>query len=208
MKISKNGLIISLLIVSLILIYVVYSYAEKQKYSDVSTVTSQNSTSTNVSDLTTYNNSKYNFSIKYPKDYTITENDENYGFNLSIKVPSDYQKGTDFNVGSVNITEGTSTKDCYISNYGNENMTGVKIIGGKEFHYDIKQPFDDAAMGGQRGKVLSFAIINDGLCYRIEKMIGYRDLRGFSDGPYPPHFNEKKVNSDLDIIISSFNFNK
>ena len=170
----------------------------------------KNSSSTNQTpdqapSLITYKNSKYNFSIQYPKDFSIQESVD-YGPVLSIRVPTNYQKGTDFNVGLINISVSTSTAKCYTSNYANEAMTGIKVIGGKSFHYNVKQPFDDAAMGGQRGKESSFAIINNGLCYTIEKLIGYRDLRGFADGPYPPHFDEAKVNADLDSVIASFSF--
>ena len=206
MKKTTKNYLVPLLITILIVLLIsgaVYIYQNNNKETIVPIVKMPENNSP-ASDLNTYTNSKYNFSIQYPRDINIEENND-YGASLSIKVPSDYQKGTDFNVGLINISVSTSTEKCYISNYANEVMTGIKIIGGKSFHYNIKQPFDDAAAGGQRGKESSFAIVNNGFCYTIQKLVGYRDLRGFSDGPYPPHFDEVKANADLDTVISSFN---
>jgi len=165
---------------------------------------------TNIANWETYSNSQYGFDLSYPSGYLLDESN-NGGFfneinlfNLSIKVPNDYQKGTDFNVGRVTVTVSSTTSKCYSSNSTYEDMTATKTINEKSFRYNSKQPFDDNAMGGQRGSWSIFSTIENGRCYRIEKRIGYRDLRGLKDPPYLPHFDEQKVNLDLDNIISTF----
>ena len=167
-------------------------------------------TTTSEINLKTYTNTSNKFSIKYLDDFTLNEsNDGGYLnelnlFDLSLNAPKDLDKNTDFNVGRIEILISSSTSKCYTSSYSNEEMSGILDINGKSFHYDPKQPFDDAASGGQRGKYSLFALIDNNKCYRITKLVGYRDLRGFADPPYPQHFDEAKVNKVLDDIISSF----
>lgn len=165
-----------------------------------------------TTDLKTYTNSKYSFSLNYPVEYLLNESNNGGFFNevnifdLSLRVPSDYQKGTDFNTGTIDISVSPTIAKCYYSNGTDEDMTALKVINNKSFHYNPKQPFSDSAMGGQRGSSSMFSIVLNGQCYRIQKLVGYRDLRGFAEPPYPPHFDEQKANLDLDNIISTFKF--
>ncbi len=158
----------------------------------------------------TYSNSQYGFSLSYPADYIFSESNNGGFFNelnifeLFIHVPNGYQKGTDFSIGAVNVMVSPSISKCYSSDGVNEDMTSTKIINGKSFKYNPRQPLDDSAMGGQVGSWSMFTTVEKGQCYRIEKQVGYRNSRGFKDPPYPPHFDEQKANSDLDNIISTF----
>ena len=182
--------------------------------SSVTVTNSQISTisTTPTTSLKTYLNNQYGFSIQYPNNFRKSETNDGGFFNelnifsASIDVPIGYQNGTDFNVGRITIMVSPTTSKCYSSQGSDEDMTATKIINGKSFRYNPKQPIDDAAMGGQRGSDSLFVIIENGQCYRIAKLVGYRDPRGFTDPPYPPHFDEQKVNADLDAIVSSFVF--
>ncbi len=165
-----------------------------------------------TTDSKTYSNNDYGFSFNYPDGYLLNENNNGGFFNelnifeLSIIVPSGYQKGTDFNTGRVDVIVSPSIAKCYSTDYVNEDMNAIKEINGKSFHYNPKQPFPDNAMGGLRGLGSLFSIIENGKCFRIAKQVAYRDLHGFSDPPYPPHYDEQKLNTDLDNIISTFKF--
>jgi hypothetical protein len=168
----------------------------------------------NTSNWKTYTNAQYNFSIQYPKNFTMAESqgggffDEQNLYDLSINAPADYQKDTDFNIGRIEMFVSPKTTNCFTLSQNGGNLSAVKIINGISFHYNPQQPFEDDAMGGQRGKDSLFAAILNGQCYRIEKLVGYRDAHGFTEPPYPPHFDEQKVNADLDAIISTFKFTK
>ena len=158
-----------------------------------------------------YSNQEYGFSVKYPKDFVLSEGKTSFFneldiFGISIKAPADYEKDTDFNVGNITLSVSSSTAKCYISNSVAGVLSAEKNIGGKTFYYNPLQPFSDAALGGQRGEESRFASVINGQCYRITKLIGYSDLRGFTDPPYAPHFDEAKVNAEFDSIISSFDF--
>jgi len=163
--------------------------------------------------LKSYSNQEYGFSVKYPNDFVLSEGKTSFFselglFGISVNAPADYEKGTDFNVGRINLSVSSSTAKCYVSNLVEGVFSAEKNIGGKTFYYNPLQPFSDAAMGGQRGEESLFASVIDGQCYRITKTIGYRDLKGFTDPPYAPHFDEAKVNAEFDSIISSFDFTK
>ncbi|HTE48631.1 MAG TPA: hypothetical protein VK675_01860 [Candidatus Paceibacterota bacterium] len=167
-----------------------------------------------TSNWKTYTNDQYNLSIKYPVDFSINEskgggffNEQNL-YDLSISAPADYQKNTDFNIGRIEILVSPSIAKCYTSSSNGGNLSSIKLINGISFYYNPQQPFEDDAMGGQRGKDSLFASIHDNQCYRIQKFVGYRDARGFTNPPYPQHFDEQKVNTDLDNIISTFKFTK
>ena len=164
------------------------------------------------SDWKTYTNVKYGFTLNYPSNFSLKES-QNGGFfdelnlyNLSVSAPADYQKGTDFNVGRIDVIVSSSTAKCYTSSPNSNDLSSVKNINGISFHYNSRQPFSDDAMGGQRGTYSLFATIDNGQCYRITKTVGYRDSSGFTNPPYPLHFNEQSVNADLDNIILSFKF--
>lgn len=232
---NKSRLNTVLLVIIILLIicigYLLLNNSKKQVQTNVSIVDSSsnvqntnsdknlnknttNTEKTYTTDLKKYTNNKYGFSVQYPNDYKISEtnNDGFYNelniFGLHISVPIGYQSGTDFSVASIEITVSPTTDKCYSSQGDtNQDMTAIKTIGGKSFHYNPGQPIDDSAMGGQRSSISLFSTINNGQCYRIEKLIGYRDPRGFSEPPYPPHFDQQKANTDLDKIISSIIFN-
>ena len=156
------------------------------------------------------------FEIHYPKDFTFSEsNDAGYNnelnlYHVSFNPSPNYQKGTDFGNAFVDVSISSKTENCKKQNPQGLVFTGTKTIGGETFYFDPKQPTSDAAMGGERGFSSLFATVYNGQCYRIQKLLSYRDLHGFVDEPYnyPPHFDEKKVNEDLDTIINSFKFTK
>jgi hypothetical protein len=157
-----------------------------------------------------YTNEKYGISFKYPKDFTLQET-ENGGyfdelgiFELSLTMPQKYQKDTDFTNGRIDIMVSPKTDKCYKENtIQSRELTATKEINRTVFHYDPKQPFSDAAMGGVRAWTSLFAVIKNDACYRIAKDVIYRQLQGFAEPPYPPHFDEKMVNEILDKVISS-----
>ncbi len=215
------GIILGVLIVGVVVYYLwnnnkqdVGVIIDGTNLSKTKDATTSNSNNFSNSGLKKYDNTKYAFNLFYPPEYLSSET-ENGGFydelnifNLDIKTPDGYQKDTDFGEGRVTIMVSPTISNCYYikdSIYG--NMTAIKMINGKAFHYNPKQPFEDAAMGGQRGLISLFSLIENGKCYRIEKTIMYRDSRGFREPPYPPHFDEQKANLDLDNIISTFKFN-
>lgn len=158
----------------------------------------------------TVTNTQYGFQIQYPAGYQ-TQESNNGGFynetniyDLSISVPIGYQSGTDFNVGRIDLSVSPSTSMCYSSSGTSTiDMTATKTIGDNVFHYNPAGPLDDSAMGGQRGTDTLFALIHNGQCYRIQETMGYRDLHGFSEPPYPPHYDEAQLNSDLESIIET-----
>ena len=160
----------------------------------------------------TYTNSQYGISVAYPATFNVSETQDAGYFNemnlfeASISAPADYQKGTDLNVARVDVLVSSSTDECYSLSSSGANLSATKEINGTVFHYDPRQPTADDAMGGQRGQYSLFAAIKNGQCYRVEKLLGYRYPHGFTDPPYPPHFNEQTANADLDAIINSFKF--
>ncbi len=170
--------------------------------------------SVDTSNWKTYKNEEFGFEIKYPKDFLIQESkdggffNETNSFTLSINTSKDYQKGTDFSGAFINISPSSKTDNCYRYGPSGPELSASKEIGDTTFHFDPRQPISDSAMGGQRGWYSLFTTISNRQCYRISKSIGYRDSRGFADPPYSPHFDENKVNIDLDKIISTFKFTK
>jgi hypothetical protein len=131
----------------------------------------------------TYINTKYRYEIKYPGTYSIIEtyNPDD----LLLRSTSDYQKDTDLTFAGVSVDTNTPVTQC------------------KDYP---KQPIEDDAMGGERGKNYSHSIIRNGLCYTIRYLHVYRDLRDFKDPPYPPHYDEIKVLTDLEEMVASFKF--
>lgn len=202
------------IVVALAVIVFLGSKAYKYKTTtnnDIAAINNDNIEDINIPGWKSYTNSKYNFTIKYPESYTKEEgstgfyNDMNL-YGITIRTPKDYQKGTDFNIGMIELQVGTSTASCYSANGVDNDMTVTKNINGNLFYYSPSQPFDDAAMGGQRGYIYIYSLIKNDLCYRIIESIGYRDLTGFMDNYVkPPHFDEQQVNSDFDSIIATLN---
>ena len=159
-----------------------------------------------------FENKDKDFGILYPTGFLVNESTDG-GFyseldlyTLSIKAPDNYQQGTDLNVATVIVSVSDTTSKCFSSNSTDMDMTETKSINGKVFNYNPKQPFDDNAMGGQRGTSSIFSTVENAKCYRIQKLKGYRDLRGFAEPPYPPHFDEVDANKTLEGIIGSFKF--
>ncbi|HEU5114941.1 MAG TPA: hypothetical protein VFT82_04220 [Candidatus Paceibacterota bacterium] len=158
---------------------------------------------------TGFSKQEYGLSLAYPKDYSFREEADAGFFNelgiydAIINVPQDYQRGTDFEVGRVDVLVSTTTANCYTESPSGRILSATKTINGTDFKYDPNQPLADDAMGGQRGMYSLFAAAKNGFCYRIEKEVGFRDLRGFADPPYPPHFDETKANADLDAIVGT-----
>lgn len=199
------------------LVYLIATYSNS-KSAMVDTGTNQakstNSTTTSTSSADSKNFvSAKGFSIVYPSDFQVQESlnggdffNELNLYSLELRTAANYQKGTDFEIAFINILVSSSTAACYTASPIGRSLSSTKTINGIQFHYDSSQPFEDDAMGGARGKDSLFAAIHNGQCYRIDKLIGYRDPRGFTDPPYPPHFDEAKVNGDIDQIINSFKF--
>ena len=220
---KTNGIIIGLLVILIALVtYAVFrpqvrvgSLREEPVVVAPGPITPQSPTasSTNpklIPPSNTFTNSAQKFSINYPLGFTSEESaaggfyNETNLYNLSINVPASYQKNTDFNIGRVTVSVSPTITQCYSSSGSSTiDMTATKVINGITFHYNLSQPTDDSAMGGQRGKLSLFATIANNHCYRIEKQVGYRDLHGFTEPPYAPHFDEAMVNADLDAIITS-----
>ena len=212
MKYNKAS---SLLVLSLIVLGILvlagsfYYLGNSSENKEVKNIIPEKVTNDISKDKETYTYKNHGITIELPKNFLISESndggfyDEINLYRLSINAPSDYQKNTDFSNAFVNISISPKIIKCYSSNGVDEDMTSIKNVNGLSLRYNPKQPFSDNAMGGQRGFSSSFSFIVKGQCYRIEKIVGYRDLRGFAEPPYPVHFNEQKANLDLDNIISS-----
>lgn len=174
----------------------------------------KNQTKNLSAETKTFTSDKFGISLRAPEDYTVSETESGGYFNekilytVEVRLPSHYQPETDFNLGFLSISVSPTTTHCYKDESHNVDMTTSRMINGISFYYNPKQPFPDAAMGGQRGFDSFYATIHNNQCIRIEKLIGYRDLRGFAEPPYPKHFDEKQADADLEAVISTITLKK
>jgi hypothetical protein len=206
METNKNGSPIIKLLIALVLIIGIYVLVLNNKKEEVIV---DNNPPAETDTTKTFTSTAHRFSIKYPADFTFEESNSGGFYNeinlysVALGMPKSYQADTDFNLGRITVSVSPTTTLCYSSNGQTQDMTATKQINGKTFHYNPAGPQGDAAMGGQRGTTFILSTIANDKCYRVQEEIGYRDLRGFAEPPYPAHFNEAKVNADLDAIIAT-----
>lgn len=141
----------------------------------------------------TYTNDKYNFSIKYPTDYTFTDkpgNNLGYGFDVQyegVPFPSPLPRLFNLSVKDKHIDSSSlsvfadnkiGNLDMCLKKYDYTNGTKLvdlqqtKDVNGNKF-YIVVEKQGDAAMGGQRGFFSEYRIIHNSYCYIFSLEVGY-----------------------------------
>lgn len=157
-----------------------------------------------------FRNADNAFEIQYPKEFVLSEDDEaefnkdpNLLYRVTISNSYGYQKGTDLDTAYIQILASTSTATCLIDTSNWLKFASSTMIHGMPFYYNPEQPFSGEDIMGVSYFYSFYAGIRNDKCYRIIKEIDYYTDK-YSRTPLNlPHFDEKKVNADLDKIIAS-----
>ncbi|MDP2593403.1 MAG: PsbP-related protein [bacterium] len=176
-----------------------------------------------LSDLKTYKDEEYGFELKYPAEYTLSENLGKKGFYdyeiteiLKISGTGEYINDSGFYLSAddnpSNVASCLSPKE-----YENGNISTKNINGSTFYVFFDKAP--DSAMGGARGMFSDYRIVKNGYCYTLRTLLHW-SLVGYGgyvrDGEFDATPEEIQGQKDaiekheliLDEILATFKFTR
>jgi len=151
----------------------------------------------------TYQNEKYGFQFKYPKDSELQVGTR-FSFDLSVDLPfAPGTKLTDKRM-SIVIEENSTSEDCF----GSIEWHGVTEVNEIQFHYIPGFEWEHA-MGGKSFFASDYFTMRNNNCIGLEFRLGLSDPTGFVDPstPIPPDPPEEDLDTEVfDKMLSTFRF--
>lgn len=122
-----------------------------------------------------------------------------------VSIPRTYMSNTNFSNANLTVgrsTDRTAINTCSTIDSNGEVNGGDKVIDGKDF----TKFTSNGAGAGNFYETTSYRGIVDGDCYVIEYTIHSTNIGNYSPDQGIKEFNKAKIQSDLEAIISSFQF--
>jgi hypothetical protein len=160
------------------------------------------------SNLETYTDNSYNFSIQYPKDDVFSQGSQ-YAFAaqnslISINLPESYYPGT--NLGEASVIIGVTSTPALVNNclqpqLENEKVQGVKNIDNKEFIRFI----GEGVGAGNIYDTTSYRLVYNNSCYEIVLLMHSGNIGNYPTGAVK-EFDRLATLEKLNIIAETFKF--
>lgn len=159
------------------------------------------------------------FSISYPLDFPVTDNpiaatgtDWRLGANgtigaqdFTLTVPKAFEPQTNFNDATLTVgrsADATAIADCLVATNGESEADGAVFINGIQFNVFTS---NDAGAGNIYDTT-SYRTVHNGQCYAVEYTIHSGELANYPASYDLTQFDMDKVQSTLDLVVSTFKF--